>query len=242
MRNSKAGLADLKRLHQKALEEQRARQEQERARLKAQQLSGSALADPARSSSVVSAEEVKLFTRATQAVTPLKSVSRVTRRPSETQASDLMTQRRLRALGQDTPAAPALSDAYSPFSDNEAELAWLAPGIGPEVLRQLRRAYWPIGAHLDLHGLNSDEARTALISFIEASQTHGTRCVRIVHGKGYGSADGQSVLKARVAQWLTQLGAISAFASAPAAHGGRGALMVLIRPNPADANSRPAGK
>lgn len=242
MRNSKAGLADLKRLHQRALEEQRARQDQEQARLKAQQLSRNAPAGYARPPSVVTADEVKLFTRATQAVTPLKSVARVIRRPSETQASDLMTQRRLRALGQAAPTAPALSDAYSPFSDNEAEFAWLAPGMGPEVLRQLRRAYWPVGAHLDLHGLNSDEARLALISFIDASQTHGTRCVRIVHGKGYGSADGQSVLKARVAQWLTQLGAISAFASAPTAHGGRGALLVLLRQHPADANSRRAGQ
>ena len=239
MRNSKAGLADLKRLHQKALEEQRARQEQEQARLKALQLSGKMPSGNARPASVVSPEEVKLFTRATQAVTPLKSVARVTRRSSETQASDLMTQRRLRALGQDTPAAPALSDAFSPFAENESELTWLAPGMGGEVLRKLKRAYWPVGAHLDLHGLNSDEARQALTHFIETSQTHGTRCVRIVHGKGYGSADGQSVLKSRVAQWLTQIPSIGAFASAPTAHGGRGALLVLIRLNRADANNRP---
>ena len=153
-----------------------------------------------------------------------------------------MAQRRLRALGQSETAPAALSDTFSPFAETEGDLAWLAPGIGPEVLRQLRRAFWPVGAHLDLHGLNSDEARLALNNFIEASQTHGTRCVRIVHGKGYGSADGQPVLKARVAQWLTQLSAISAFASAPTAHGGRGALLVLIRMNQADANNQPAGK
>ena len=237
MRNSKAGLADLKRLHQKALEEQRARQAQDQAKLLARQQSiqlGLA--------SVTSAEEVKLFARATQAVTRLKSDKRVTHRPSDTQQDELMAQRRLRALGQSETAPAALSDTFSPFAETEGDLAWLAPGIGPEVLRQLRRAFWPVGAHLDLHGLNSDEARLALNNFIEASQTHGTRCVRIVHGKGYGSADGQPVLKARVAQWLTQLSAISAFASAPTAHGGRGALLVLIRMNQADANNQPAGK
>lgn len=224
MRNSKAGLADLKRLHQTAQEAQRARQAQEHARLQAEQRAGARA-----SASVTSAEEIKLFARATQAVTPLKVAARVTHRPSEAQSPDLMTQRRHRALGEDAPKPAPLSDTFSPFADTDADLAWLAPGMGPEVLRQLRRAFWPVGAHLDCHGLNSDEARLALTSFIEASQMHGTRCVRIVHGKGYGSADGQSVLKARVAQWLTQLSAISAFASAPPSHGGRGALLVLLR-------------
>ncbi|MFY9139119.1 Smr/MutS family protein [Zwartia sp.] len=237
MRNSKAGFADLKRLHQTALEEQRARQERDLIKLQAQQRAG--LKGPA---SVTSAEEVKLFARATQSVTPLKSAARMSHRPSDTQQADVMTQRRQRALGQDNPKVPPLSDGFSPFADTEADLAWIAPGIGPEVLRQLRRAFWPVGAHLDLHGLNSDEARIALTNFIETSQIHGTRCVRIVHGKGYGSADGQSVLKARVAQWLTQLNTISAFASAPPAHGGQGALLVLLRPHPAHVNNPPTGR
>lgn len=237
MRNSKAGFADLKRLHQTALEEQRARQARDLEKLHAQQRAG--LKGP---TSVTSAEEVKLFVRATQAVTPLKSSARITHRPSDTQQAEWMAQRRQRALGHETPKSPPLSDGFSPFADTEADLAWVAPGIGPEVLRQLRRAFWPVGAHLDLHGLNSDEARLALTNFIETSQIHGTRCIRIVHGKGYGSTDGQSVLKARVAQWLTQLKAISAFASAPPAHGGQGALLVLLRLHPAHANNLPTDR
>lgn len=225
MRNTKAGLADLKRLHQAALEAQRAQQARDQAKLEAQQRSGSA-----GTGAVTSAEEVKLFARATQTVTPLKSAARrAPQRPVESQQADLINQRRQRAVGQESPPAPALSDAFSPFSKDESDVSWLSPGIGPEVLRQLRRAFWPIGAHLDLHGMDSDQARLALTNFIDASLAHGTRCVRIVHGKGYGSADGQSVLKARVAQWLTQMPSISAFASAPPAHGGRGALLVLIR-------------
>ena len=237
MRNSKAGLADLKRLHQTALEEQRARQARDQPKLQAQQQSGLS-----RHASVTSVEEVKLFARATQEVTPLHSTARVAHRPNDAQHSDLMTQRRQRALGQDTPKPPPLSDAFSPFTDTDADLSWLAPGIGPEVLRQLRRAFWPVGAHLDLHGLNSEQARLALTNFIELSQTHGTRCVRIVHGKGYGSADGQSILKARVAQWLTQLHAVSGLTSAPPAHGGRGALLVLIKLHQAHASHPPVDR
>lgn len=224
MQNSKAGLADLKRLHQAALEQQRARVMREQAALKARQ--AFAAQGPASSAST---EEIKLFARATQFVTPIKAAARAVHRPSEHARAEVMAQRRQRALGQEPLTAPALSDAFSPFSADDVDLAWLAPGMGPEVLRQLRRAFWPVGAHLDLHGMNSDEARIALSHFIETSKIHGTRCVRIVHGQGYGSADGQSVLKARVAQWLTQLSAVSAFASAPQAHGGRGALLALLR-------------
>jgi DNA-nicking Smr family endonuclease len=96
-------------------------------------------------------------------------------------------------------------------------------------LRQLTRAFWPIGAQLDLHGLNSDQARAALVIFIENSQRHATRCVCIIHGIGYGSANGQPVLPVRVRQWLKQLPAVSAFAQAPKAHGGAGAVLALLR-------------
>lgn len=228
MQSSKAGLADLKRLHQLALEEQRARTLREQAALKARQQprQHALTTSPA---SVTTPEEKKLFARATQAVTPIKAATRAVHRPSEYARAEVIAQRRQRALGEEKHAIPALSDTFSPFGAEDTDLAWLAPGMGPEVLRQLRRAYWPVGAHLDLHGLNSDEAKIALTQFIEASKTHGTRCVRIVHGKGYGSADGQSVLKTRVAQWLTQLSTISGFSSAPPAHGGRGALLVLLR-------------
>ena len=44
------------------------------------------------------------------------------------------------------------------------------------------------------------------------------------------------------AQWLTQLNTISAFASAPPAHGGQGALLVLLRPHPAHVNNPPTGR
>ena len=224
MRSNKAGLADLKRLHQAALEDQRARAAREQATQLARKQSSLKKAV-----SAASVEEIKLFARATQSVTPIKIAARAVHRPSEHARAEVVAQRRQRALGQEHPTTPALSDGYSPFSADDADLAWLAPGIGPEVLRQLRRAFWPVGAHLDLHGMNSDEAKIALTQFIETSKTHGTRCVRIVHGKGYGSVDGLSVLKARVAQWLTQISTISAFSQAPPAHGGRGALLVLLR-------------
>jgi DNA-nicking Smr family endonuclease len=219
MRSNKAGLADLKRLHAAA----QAAREADEARAKTQQKQTQA-------ARVASAADHQLFARVTQAVTPLNADERTMHRAASGQrTSDQLAQRRTRAAGQAPEPRLALSDGFSAPTDEQTELQWAAPGIGPDVQRQLRRAFWPISAHLDLHGLNSDRARSALATFVTQSQSHGARCVRIVHGKGYGSQNGQPVLKSRVAQWLTQLPAVSAFASAPSAHGGHGALLVLIR-------------
>jgi DNA-nicking Smr family endonuclease len=219
MRSNKAGLADLKRLHAAA---QAARQADEaRAALHKKQQQADKIA---------SAADSQLFARMTQRVKPLEVDPRILHRNASGQAKgDQLEQRRARAAGQVSEPALGLSDGLSGLAEDQSDLQWAAPGIGPDVQRQLRRAYWPVSAHLDLHGLNSDQARTALASFVAQSQSHGARCIRIVHGKGYGSQNGQPVLKSRVAHWLTQLPAVSAFASAPTAHGGQGALLVLIR-------------
>jgi DNA-nicking Smr family endonuclease len=219
MRSNKAGLADLKRLHAAA----QAAREADEARAKTQQKQTQA-------ARIARAADHQLFARVTQAVTPLNADERTMHRAVSGQSTnDQLAQRRARAAGQAPEPRLALSDGFSAPTDEATELQWAAPGIGPDVQRQLRRAFWPISAHLDLHGLNSDQARGALATFVTQSQSQGARCVRIVHGKGYGSQNGQPVLKSRVAQWLTQLPAVSAFASAPIVHGGHGALLVLIR-------------
>ena len=173
----------------------------------------------------------KLFAQAVRAVQPLnKRQTRLLLRSSADPAeAEQLTERRQRAVGDTRTQPEPLSDGAGLPNDAELELAWAAAGIGPSVLRQLTRAFWPIGARLDLHGLNSDQARAALVTFIENSQNHATRCVCIIHGVGYGSANGQPVLPVRVRQWLKQLPAVSAFAQAPKAHGGAGALLALLR-------------
>jgi len=240
MRGNKAGLADLKRMHEKAQAARKAVQAQTEA---ADKFS-------ARSVAVLSEDALKLFARATQTVQPIQAKGRVLHKrsdsvatidlrtgASQSDAQALLIQKRMRATGQtespqkETTARPqpGISDTYAPIRDTESEIAWSAPGIGPDTLRRLKQAFWPVGAHLDLHGMNSDQARVALLAFIDLSQQHATRCVRIVHGQGYGSVNGQAVLKNLVTQWLAQIPEVSAFVSAPAAHGGRGALLALIR-------------
>lgn len=112
----------------------------------------------------------------------------------------------------------------------DAELSFRRPGIGPDVLRKLRRGEWVIQDHLDLHGLRVDEARELLSQFLREAIRRGLRCVRVVHGKGLGSKDRQPVLKGKARVWLAQRDEVIAFCQARPAEGGSGALVVLLRP------------
>jgi len=244
MRGSKAGLADLKQLHERA---QAARKDSE---ARAQATRAADLASSQQHPEALTKDARKLFTRATQAVQPIQTKTRVRHGPNEnlnvhhatssTRQSDmaqLLEQKRRRATGQSDDqhksvaghSQTKISDVYAPIKDSDSDVTWASPGIGPDTLRKLRQAYWPVGAQLDLHGMNSEQARSALLLFVQNSLQHGTRCIRIIHGQGYGSVNGQAVLKNLVNQWLTQISGVTCFATAPQAHGGRGALLVLIR-------------
>ncbi|HJW57901.1 MAG TPA: Smr/MutS family protein [Burkholderiaceae bacterium] len=127
--------------------------------------------------------------------------------------------------------ASSLSDEFSVESllDTDAALSFARDGIGQETLRKLRRGHWVIQGQLDLHGLRIDEAREALVVFLHNATRRGQRCVRIIHGKGLGSANKEPVLKNKVRSWLTQKDEVIAFCQARAADGGAGALVVLLK-------------
>lgn len=114
--------------------------------------------------------------------------------------------------------------------DTDDTLSYRGAGIGPDVLRKLRRGEWVIQAEVDLHGLRVDEARHALAHFLREAIKRGLRCVRVVHGKGLGSKDKLPVLKNKTRGWLMQKVEVIAFCQARAAEGGAGALVVLLRP------------
>ncbi len=188
------------------------------------------------------AKDNKLFARATRTVVPLKTASRIVHQPSKADNPEVVAQRRKQALGAARVDASVtrpllVSDGPGVYADlnrvDAPDSTFAATGVGPDTIRKLKQAYWPIGAQLDLHGLNADQARGRLVDFIETSREFGTRCVKVIHGKGYGSKQGQPVLKQLVAHWLTQIGAVQAFATPPNTHGGQGVLFVLLKPRSA---------
>lgn len=111
----------------------------------------------------------------------------------------------------------------------EEYLLFSRSGVQQRQLQRLRRGQLPVGAELDMHGLTTASARGALAAFIAHSRDRRVRCVRIIHGKGYGSGASAPVLKNRLNIWLRQHRDVLAFCSAPARDGGTGALYVLLR-------------
>ena len=124
----------------------------------------------------------------------------------------------------------AISDEFDAETllDTDEALSFRRPGMGPDVVRKLRRGNWSIQRQLDLHGLRREDAREALAAFIRDANKAGLRCVRVVHGKGLGSPGKTPVLKGRVQSWLIQKQEVLAFVQARPAEGGAGALVVLL--------------
>jgi DNA-nicking Smr family endonuclease len=128
----------------------------------------------------------------------------------------------------------ALAESLGPASlddliESGEELAFVRNGHSPHLLRKLRRGHWVVEASLDLHGMNRIEAATAVTEFLRRCRARHFGCVRIVHGKGRGSLNREPVLKGLLRKWLQQREEVLAFAQAPAAHGGAGAVLVLLK-------------
>jgi DNA-nicking Smr family endonuclease len=108
-------------------------------------------------------------------------------------------------------------------------LNFCRPGVQHTVMRKLRRGQYRVSAELDLHGMNTETARRALIEFIHQAKTAGARCVRVVHGKGHRSNNRGPVIKPLVGHILRRSGDVLAFCSARPVDGGTGAVYVLLK-------------
>jgi DNA-nicking Smr family endonuclease len=124
----------------------------------------------------------------------------------------------------------SLSDEFTIESllDTDEALSYARAGIGPDVVRKLRRGNWIIQGQLDLHGLRTDEARDALGEFLRTS-VKARPALRTRHSRqGTGLGQQEPVLKNKVRNWLVQKEEVIAFCQARAADGGTGALVVLL--------------
>ncbi|QNA88621.1 DNA mismatch repair protein MutS [Massilia sp. Dwa41.01b] len=126
----------------------------------------------------------------------------------------------------------SLSDLFDVdgLLDDDPTLSYAREGVGPDVVKKLRKRRWPVQDELDLHGMTRDVARGQLGDFVHRSVRRGVRCVRVIHGVGYGSPNGEPVLRSVVHSWLVQMIDVVAFCVAGRADGGQGALIVLLRP------------
>ncbi|MDX3895502.1 Smr/MutS family protein [Pusillimonas sp.] len=244
--HSKPGLADLKRLRQRAQAADTpvpARPRKKR-RNASDKKSGerapppdsgdagtTAGVRPETATEPLTAEDKALFRQAVKSARPLAPSNRAILPPAPTAPAPILKQRRQAAAGAEAAAPAPISDHYaSPRLAPDAS-HFVQAGYGPDLLKKLAKGQWPIGASLDLHGATLDEARLRMDSFLRSCLQHGIRCVRIVHGKGHGSRNNAPVLKETVRRWLTQLEDVMAYAECDERDGGAGAVQVLLRAN-----------
>ena len=104
-----------------------------------------------------------------------------------------------------------------------------ADRIEPNRKRRIVKEHDPIGARLDMHGLDQDQARATLEGFIRRAYEDGHRAVLVITGKG---KVGHGVLKQRTPEWLAGPAVremIAGVSTADQRHGGDGALYVALK-------------
>jgi DNA-nicking Smr family endonuclease len=172
------------------------------------------------------AEDREALRRALAGVKPLERPRRHAQRASAPPPVPAQTRRDERAVLAESVSGPLSVDEAL---ETGIELSYLREGVSRQVLRRLRRGHWVVQDELDLHGMNRVEAAEQVALFVRAAAARGLRCVRIVHGKGLGSKNREPVLKAKLRVWLTPRDEVLAYCQAPAAWGGSGALLVLLK-------------
>lgn len=171
--------------------------------------------------------DAALFRSAVGEVKPLPEQNRITPQPA-----------RHKPLLRPAAAPPAIPDtmsdgrpAKSPgdFAADTVPDEHLCNGLSRMTLRKLRRGFWPVEDSLDLHGNHSESARKLLQGFLQQAIQRELRCVRVIHGKGLNSRDGEAVLRRLARHWLMQHPHVLGYCDAPPAGGGSGAALVLLK-------------
>lgn len=105
-------------------------------------------------------------------------------------------------------------------------------GLDRRILEKLKAGQFSVEAHLDLHGLNTTQAKDACHAFMRDQYNQGRRCLLLIPGRGRNSPGGQALIREELPLWLTReplRRVVLAFCTALPRHGGAGALYVLLR-------------
>ena len=173
-----------------------------------------------------------LFQIAMKDVTPLKgNRNKVIKSPVEKERPPDRLPELSKEVGENFSRMVTESFAWDiSFSDEYMEGA--VSGIGPKIMKRLKRGEFSIQDHIDLHGLTKKEAEAVVNEFIIQSYQNGMRCVLIVHGRGLGSVDHQPAIKKALPGWFKKgilKKIVLAFVTARSFDGGPGALYVLLK-------------
>lgn len=168
------------------------------------------------------------FLREMADVQPIQRDDRVRLKREEINAA-VAARREAAVRDPEADRNPLVDEGVSPL-DPWYVLEFKRPGIQNGVYRKLKQGRYDAEARLDLHRMSVQRARREIYDFLRECHALGLRSVLVVHGKGERSPDRDAVgvLKGFVNQWLRDIDPVQAFHSAQPAHGGTGAVYVLL--------------
>jgi len=176
----------------------------------------------------MSAGDDKLFLDEVQDVKPLTAPQRVglNRSPVSELAVSARREAAVRDLEHDRNFLALdhveLLDPYYPLDFKRA-------GVQHGVYRKLKQGKYPMDARLDLHRMTVERAREEVFAFIREAMAYDLRNVMIVPGRGSHGNSPEAVLKSYVNKWLPEFEEVLAYCSAIPAHGGTGAVYIMLR-------------
>jgi len=173
-----------------------------------------------------------LFQSAMKDVTPLEdNKNKIIKYPVEKESLPDLSLKLNKKVGEDFSSLVKELGAWDvSFSDEYMEGA--VSGVGPKIMKRLKRGEFSVQDYIDLHGLTKKEAETVVDKFIIQSYHKGLRCVLIVHGRGLGSIDHKPAIKRELPVWFRRgilKKIVLAFVTARPCDGGAGALYVLLK-------------
>ncbi len=184
-------------------------------------------------------DELDLFLQEMSGVVPLKKNDKADiAKPNDNDALTAEERRRLATELKNNVDPNFLSEDYIEMLDAYYILDFKRNGVQNGVYRKLKLGKYPIEQRLDLHRMTVKKARKVVFEFVQQCQDNDLRCILLVHGKGLSqkmqeagapSIDDKAILKSYLNKWLQELPQVMAFHSAQQAHGGAGAVYVLLR-------------
>ena len=114
------------------------------------------------------------------------------------------------------------------FSDYVADVEFSQKNQ-QHLIKALKNGKYKIIASIDLHNNTQSRAMRLLEIFLENNSTPSGYCIKIIHGKGLGSANGISVLKNMVRRYLEHNKNVLAYTSGNTNQGGDGVTLVKLR-------------
>jgi DNA-nicking Smr family endonuclease len=178
------------------------------------------------------------FASAMAGVRPLtKPVKRVHRAPPVKATPGQSVRKQDAQIAKATADNP-LNVSHLQMVKPDDSLRYLKPGLDRSVLRKLKQGAYQVEASLDLHGKTVEQARNALLRFVQDCFRFDVRLAIVLHGKGE-QGDPPALLKSFCNRWLREIPEVLAFMSAPSHHGGAGAAYVLIKKRDAKAVEQP---